>query len=121
MARWLSAVLAATWLAGFALPAGAETLTWHFRSEHPNVVSVELYSEQRNHVWPGGGKIYILDDYSVRDISISCRPGEKICYGAWVRNRTSSYWGVGYNKRNSCTSCCYTCNGGETKIIVLNP
>ncbi|WP_346906765.1 hypothetical protein [uncultured Roseibium sp.] len=100
----------------------AETLEWQFRSEHPKVVDVELYSHsRRGHVWPGNNKVYVLNDYSTKTIRISCRSGEKVCYGAWVRNRQRSYWGVGYNNRNSCRSCCYTCNGGQTKIIVLNP
>jgi hypothetical protein len=103
-------------------PASAETLLWRFESKHPKVVDVELYSDtRRGHVWPGNNKIYVLDDYSVKTISISCRRGERVCYGAWVRNRSNLYWGVGYKNRNRCSSCCYTCNGGQTKVIVLNP
>lgn len=107
-----------------ALPqsAAAETLLWKFRSEHPKIVDVELYSDTRqNHVWPGNDRIYVLDDYSTKTINITCRRGEKICYGAWVRNKTGTYWGVGYKNRNSCKRCCYTCDGGQTKVIVLNP
>ncbi len=109
-------------LLGATVETRAETLTWEFRSEHPKVVSVELYSHsRRGHVWPGNNKIYVLDDYSNKTISISCRSGEKICYGAWVKNRSSTYWGVGYGNKNGCKSCCYTCDGGSTKLIVLNP
>lgn len=104
------------------VPVSAETLMWRFESKHSKIVDVELYSDsRRGHVWPGNNKIYVLDDYSVKTISISCRSGEKICYGAWVRNRSNLYWGVGYKNRNRCSSCCYTCNGGQTKVIVLNP
>jgi hypothetical protein len=104
------------------LPASAETLLWRFESHHANIVDVELYSDtRRGHVWPGKNKIYVLDDYSVKTISISCQRGERVCYGAWVRNRSNLYWGVGYKNRNRCSSCCYTCNGGQTKVIVLNP
>ncbi|WP_298982657.1 hypothetical protein [uncultured Roseibium sp.] len=103
-------------------PVSAETLVWRFESKHSKIVDVELYSDsRRGHVWPGNNKIYVLDDYSVKTISISCRNGEKICYGAWVRNRSNLYWGVGYKNRNRCSSCCYTCDGGQTKVIVLNP
>ncbi|WP_417670980.1 hypothetical protein [Roseibium sp.] len=108
--------------AGVTQQVSAETLTWEFRSEHPKIVDVELYSQtRRGHVWPGNNKVYVLDDYSNKTIRISCRYGEKVCYGAWVRNRNNSYWGVGYNNRNGCRSCCYTCDGGSTKVIVLNP
>jgi len=103
-------------------PAEAGSLLWRFESKHPNVVNVELYSDtRRGHVWPGNDRVYVLDDYSVQTIDISCRNGEKICYGAWVKNRSNSYWGVGYKNRNRCSSCCWTCNGGQTKVIVLNP
>lgn len=102
--------------------AEAGTLLWRFESKHPNIVNVELFSDsRRGHVWPGNNKVYVLDDYSVKTINISCRNGEKICYGAWVKNRSNLYWGVGYKNQNRCTSCCWTCNGGQTKVIVLNP
>ena len=115
-------VLSILYLTVTMLPASAETLKWRFQSKHPNIVDVELYSDdRRGHVWPGNNKIYVLDDYSTKTISISCRSGESICYGAWVRNRTNLYWGVGHDNRSRCSSCCYTCNGGQTKVIVLNP
>jgi hypothetical protein len=114
--------LAVIALCGIFSPVQAETLKWRFESKHPKIVDVELYSDTRSgHVWPGSNKIYVLDDYSTKTITISCRYGEKVCYGAWVRNREATYWGVGYQNRNSCRSCCYTCDGGQTKIIVLNP
>lgn len=102
--------------------AEAGSLLWRFESKHPNVVNVELYSDtRRGHVWPGNNRVYVLDDYSVKTINISCRNGEKVCYGAWVKNRSNLYWGVGYKNRNRCSNCCYTCNGGQTRVIVLNP
>lgn len=120
--RGLFFLIATLLLQGTIVTAHAETLTWRFRSDYPKIVDVELYSETRpGHVWPGHNKIYVLDDYATKTISISCWSGEKICYGAWVRNRENIYWGVGYNNRNRCQSCCYTCNGGQTQIIVLNP
>ncbi|MCC0056712.1 MAG: hypothetical protein H6883_11305 [Rhodobiaceae bacterium] len=102
------------------LAASAETLTWHFRNDHPNTVSLELYSEDRDHVWPGGNEVYILDDGNEITISIECNSGESICYGAWVRNRSSTYWGVGYDGEQSCDDCCYTCDGGETELSILD-
>ena len=109
-------------LGALSLSASAETLHWRFQSNHPKIVDVELYSDsRRGHVWPGSNKIYVLDDYSTKTISISCRYGESICYGAWVRNRNNLYWGVGFKNRNRCSNCCYTCDGGQTRVIVLNP
>lgn len=118
--RWEALLVAAfVFCVGYG-SARSEDLTWHFRSEHPNVVSLEFYSQDRNHVWPGDNEVYILDDDEVHAYTITCRSGEKICYGAWVRNRSSSYWGAGYDGKQACERCCYRCNGGETNILVLN-
>ncbi len=109
-------LLIASVAAGFA-----DSLTWQIRSEHPNAVAVEFYSQERNYSWPGGSKVYIIKDWDTHTYRLSCHSGEKICYGAWVRGRKSTYWGVGQNNRNRCTTCCYTCGGGTTNIKVLNP
>ena len=101
--------------------ARAESLTFSVRSEHPNIVSLEFYSEDRSHSWPGGGEVYILDDSATHTYNLSCNRGEKICMGAWVRGRTEEYWGVGRNSRRSCTACCFICDGSATRTQVLNP
>ena len=44
-------------------PSAAETLTWRVRSNHPNAVNVEFYSQDRRHAWPGGKKVYVIRDY----------------------------------------------------------
>lgn len=101
--------------------ARADSLLWTIRSDHPNVVSLEFYSQDRRHVWPGGDEVYVLKDSEEHTFNLGCETGEKICYGAWVRNRSDQYWGVGYNGKEGCTGCCYTCGGGDTKVLVLNP
>lgn len=117
----LLAVFAASIFAGSVETSSADSLTWQIRSEHPNAVAVEFYSQNRNHVWPGGGKVYVIKDWDTHTYRLSCHSGEKICYGAWVRGRKSTYWGVGNNNRNRCSRCCYTCGGGTTRVQVLNP
>lgn len=101
--------------------ATAETMVWKFKSQHPNIVDVQLYASARNNVWPGNGQVWSLKDYNVHTMSISCVAGEKVCYGAWVRGTESSYWGGGRNNRQSCSSCCYVCgNTAQTPIVTLN-
>ncbi|WP_349359386.1 hypothetical protein [Stappia sp.] len=104
-----------------ALPAQAETMSWLFRSNHPNIVDVELYSQSRDHVWPGGDKVFVLDDGQTTEFAIDCSAGEDICYGAWVRGDANAYWGVGLDDEEACESCCYVCEAGETEVIVLDP
>lgn len=99
--------------------ASAEQMTFMMRNGHPNAVRVELYSDDRNHVWPGKGQDYYLDDGETQSVRITCRQGEKICYGAWVDGDEDTYWGVGKGNEERCSDCCYTCNGGETEEIEL--
>ena len=101
--------------------AFAEGLTFKVRSYHKSQVDIAFYSQQRNHSWPGGDKVWVIKDYEVHSYSLNCRDGEKICYGAWVRGSSRSYWGAGRCGRQACQSCCFTCNGGETPVMNLNP
>ena len=101
-------------------PAYGETMIWKFRSHHANIVDVQLYASARNIVYPGNGRVWTLNDYDVKQMTISCVAGEKVCYGAWVRGTESSYWGGGRNNRQRCESCCYVCENRETPIINLN-
>jgi hypothetical protein len=104
-----------------AQSALAAEVTFMMRNNHPNALEVELYSQDRNHVWPGGGEVYVLDDGETKQMSLSCKQGENICYGAWIKGDQETYWGVGPSNAQSCTDCCYTCTGGETETIDLIP
>lgn len=108
-------------LTAVASPSAArsENLTFYIQSDYQYIVELEFYSQHRNHVWPGNNRVYILDDYDTKNITLSCNYGELICYGAWVQGESSRYWGVGYNGRQSCSNCCYTCDGGYTETVVL--
>lgn len=99
--------------------AFAADVTFAMRNNHPNAVEVELYSQDRNHVWPGDGQVYILDDGETKQMPLSCDEGEKICYGAWIQGDQETYWGVGPGNKQACDDCCYTCTGGATETIDL--
>ncbi len=116
-----AAVLAIVALAAppLAPAALAADVTFVIRNNHPNAVRVELYSQDRNHVWPGGGSDFYLDDGEAREMSLSCETGEQICYGAWLDGDEDTYWGVGPGNAEACEDCCYVCEGGQTEEIVL--
>ena len=99
--------------------ASAADVTFMMRNNHPNAVEVELYSQDRDHVWPGGGEVYYLDDGETKEIPLACEEGEKICYGAWVAGDKGTYWGTGPDNGERCEDCCYTCQGGQTEEINL--
>ncbi len=65
-------------------PARAETETWEIKSSYPYKAQIEFYSQDRRGLsWPGGGKAFTLDDSEMHTFKLECRPGERICYGAW--------------------------------------
>lgn len=97
----------------------AETMTWLMKSKYPYKVSVSFYSKSRRHSWPGGTKVWVISDSEVHEYTLRCNRGEKICFGAWVRGNSRRYWGVGKRGYKGCSSCCYRCNGGETRIQTL--
>jgi hypothetical protein len=99
----------------------ARRLTFQIRSNYPYQVDVSFYAPNSNRAWPGGSQVWVISDSNVHTYPLNCIPGEKICFGAWVRGNTRRYWGAGYAGRQGCTSCCYHCGGGETGVIVLNP
>lgn len=101
--------------------ASADDVTFVMKNQHPNALEVELYSQDRNHVWPGNGEVYYLDDGESKSMSLACESGETICYGAWISGDQGTYWGVGPNNSEDCSDCCYTCEGGETEEVNLVP
>jgi hypothetical protein len=113
----LASVMAMLLICG---PVFADNINWTIRSEHPNVVSLEFYSQEANRAWPGDGEVYMLDDSDNHSFNLQCSSGEQICYGAWVRGNSDTYWGVGLNNSNRCTDCCYTCGRGDTGLRILN-
>lgn len=111
-------------LSGFAVLIGAQAasageVTFVMRNSHAYAVELELYSQDRNHVWPGNNQVYFLDDGETKQVPLSCREGETICYGAWVSGDKGTYWGVGPDDGETCEDCCYICTGGETEEIEL--
>jgi hypothetical protein len=104
-----------------APPAHADDVTFAIKNSHPNAMRVELYSQDRDYVWPGNGQDFYLDDGETKSLPISCNAGESICYGAWVDGDEETYWGVGPGNKEKCEDCCYTCSGGETEEIELVP
>ncbi len=116
---WLPALLLLVFCLAGADVVQAESLTWNVRNDHPNAVSLEFYSDDGRTSWPGDGEVYVLDDGQDHAFPIQCDLGERICYGAWVRGDETQYWGVGKDGAQSCESCCYRCDGGETPLIVI--
>ena len=121
----LLAVVAALATGLMPTVASAASLKWHVRSEHSKVTSLEFYSQDRDYVWPGGGEVYVIEDYDEHTYTLSCNKGEKICYGAWVPEDDDdddiTYWGAGKDGDKSCSRCCFRCLNQTTNVINLDP
>src|SRR5262249_49416809 len=91
--------------------AAAEDETFRVKSMSDSNVQIKFFSKNRNHVWPGGGQVYGLNDFDEHTFKLSCNSGEQICYGAWVTGNGNRWWGVGPDGDKGCSNCCYTCEG----------
>jgi hypothetical protein len=80
---------------------------------------IELHGE--NTVWPGGGKVYLLAPGETRQVTISCTPGERICYGAWINGNDRIAFGVGPDNDRDCRNCCSICAARAMATIELPP
>lgn len=96
-----------------ATMAAAEEITFKINNDYNKDIQIEFYSQDRNHAWPGGNQAYNLNSGDSNSYRLSCRSGEKICYGAWVKGDARTYWGVGLNGKYSCDACCQVCGDGD--------
>ncbi len=120
--RSLIVVMTMMLCGAYPADAGAQFIDWQVRSDHPNVVELAMYSQNRPaYSWPGPDRVYLFDDSQLHSIRTSCLVGETLCYGAWVRNREDIYWGTGPRNGQRCSNCCYPCNGVVTPVITLRP
>lgn len=99
--------------------AAAEDETFRVKSMSESKVQIQFFSQDRRHRWPSVDRAYDLNDYGEHEFKLGCINGEKICYGAWVTGNSRRYWGVGSDGKAACQGCCYTCEGKNTKQIVL--
>ena len=99
--------------------ARADTVLFTITSSHPNVVDVEFYSQNYNRAWPGNGQVWTIEDYDAHAFNLECETGEQICYGAWLRGDSDTYWGVGLNNGDGCDNCCAICGAGDATPMTL--
>jgi hypothetical protein len=110
--------LAALVLANSAEAADMAFFVKNLRKEG---VAVELFSRDRETVWPGNDKVFLVDPGSRKSVPISCNQGERICYGAWVDGNDKISAGVGPDNDQPCDTCCFICVEHTTETIDLVP
>lgn len=114
----VAAMVAAMTFAVGTGAAQAETITFRVKSSYEFKVQIAFYSQSRDHMWPGPGRAYNLDDDSTQSFPLACEAGEKICYGAWPTGNASKAWGVGPKGQNRCSQCCFTCGEGDVTPVI---
>lgn len=114
-------LLLAIAFSGWSTAARADSLRWFIKSDYQYTVSLEFYSQRYNRAWPGNGQVYVINDYNNHEYNLECETGEQICYGAWARGDSNTYWGVGMNNSQRCSNCCGICGRGDMVGITLQP
>ena len=96
------------------------TLTWTITNNTHQSISIAFYSEKRRgHGWPDWNRNWSLHG-GQNSFTLSCRVGEKICFGAWRSGNINGVdWGVGPRHRHGCQRCCAVCNG-DSAFATLN-
>jgi hypothetical protein len=112
------AVLAAS---VFTTSAQAADMAFFIKNLRTQAVAVELFSRDRETVWPGNDKVFLIDPGSQKSVPLSCNQGEHICYGAWVDGDDSISAGVGPDNDQPCDNCCFICVEHSTETIDLVP
>lgn len=97
-------------------PALAD-MSFFMTNRQPNAVVVELHARESGTVWPGGDRVYLLDPSERKTVTIACRQGETICYGAWVHGDDSVAFGIGPDRDLECANCCSICVDQTTMTI----
>lgn len=99
------------------LPTAAAEMTFFMKNEQSRAVAVEFYGRDRDIVWPGGDKVYLLEALARKSIRVTCDAGERICWGAWLNGDDSQSFGVGFDGQRYCESCCRVCADSTTETI----
>ena len=105
----------------FTTSAEATEMAFFVKNLRKEAVAVELFSRDRETVWPGNDQVFLIDPSSQKSVPLTCNQGEHICYGAWVDGNDSISAGVGPDNDQPCDTCCFICVEHSTEAIDLVP
>jgi hypothetical protein len=102
--------------------AEAASFDWRWTNRSGKLVHVQIYANGRNNIWPATEQHWIVpSDRKFYTNRISCKRGEKICYGAWIADQPDLYWGVGKGGQQNCSNCCFVCDGQQSSMLSFDP
>ena len=102
-----------------AAPVAAADVSLYVKNQRSDGVALELFSRDRDTVWPGGDKVFLIDPRARKSVPISCNQGERLCWGAWVNGNDRLSAGVGPDNDQPCDTCCFICVEHSTETIDL--
>jgi hypothetical protein len=120
-------------LDGCRLAMGLPTLAEEELRRHPIVrftmtnntssqIGVAFFDrDSRKRFFPAPDRYYPQGGNSTQTYSMSCTPGQFVCYGAWKGDGgLDPYWGVGFRGAEGCSNCCVSCPTGAAQSRSLN-
>jgi len=106
---------------GNSIPQQDSTITFHLTDNcnDGQQTNIRFFDFDNNWRWPSATSYYILESYgTLYAQTLSCSQGSMVCYGATSEDE-DKYWGVALTGTASCSTCCFTCDGGQTSPISL--
>lgn len=87
---------------------GNATFTWTIKDGclDGSGIYVRFFDETNNLVFPNGTQAYVVNSGRSSVIKLTVKRGAKICYGAEPTDLDGSFWGVGLDNDQGCSSCC---------------
>ena len=83
-------------------------------------IQAQSYGPIAGELINSGERLTVIAKFE-RSLYLECETGEQICYGAWARGNSNTYWGVGMNNSQRCSNCCGICGRGDMVGITLQP
>jgi hypothetical protein len=96
-------------------------MTWQMTDSYGSTVYLRFYDEtpQPPLVWPDASNDYYINNGQTLSYPLACTPGDTVCYGAENATATA-FWGVNIDNSQTCTACCFSCDG-QTHAIAFTP
>jgi hypothetical protein len=100
-------------------PPPPSIMTFEMRNACSQRIDFKFYDRANNLVWPSANTHYEMSAGSSRAVSLNCKTGANVCFGATSADR-SQYWGVGVNGDHGCENCCATCSDRRVTPAALS-
>lgn len=93
-------------------------LRWQLNDACPDNFGLvaRFFDKTDEGLWPDSTHVYVAESGGSIARPLSCKTGNKICYGAEPDGDPTRYWGVGIDGDQGCEGCCTTCGDVERTI-----